>query len=112
MFGRRPPTAQHTLSDQIRQVAARSSAPASAPAAPKRRASRTAQFKTATLILDTGEMLKAAIIDVSETGLRLQSHVHDALPAEFTVSEPLLKLRRRVRVVWQEGGAAGVQFIG
>lgn len=106
MFGKK--SSSGALSDRVRSIAER------APSAPMRannpRAPRRRVFRNGAVLLDTGERYTVALTDVSETGARIE-FFHDMPLDEFTLTEPMMRLRRRARVVWREERAAGVAFV-
>jgi PilZ domain len=77
---------------------------------------RTARRKfmsaPAVICKDTGAVISAcAVLDVSETGMRIRLAKAAALTGKITVV--LSKdgaVRRKGRVVWQTGRSAGIQF--
>jgi hypothetical protein len=113
MFGKSKQPGASQLNARVRAMTERSGAPPSTtPSALEHpRASRQAVFRAATVILDSGVRFSVAMKDLSGGGARIEFLVRDCLPAEFVLSEPLQRLRRRVRVVWQSQGVAGVRFI-
>lgn len=107
MFGKK--SSSGALSDRVRSIAERGpSAPIRANSA---RAPRRRVFRNGTVLLDTGERHTVAITDVSDTGARIDFFHDMPLEDEFTVSEPMMRLRRRARVVWRNERAAGVAFV-
>ena len=108
MFGKKPP--ENLLNARVRALAERPVAPAYKPK-PKERPPRQPVFKEATIILDSGKRLAVAIKDVSAGGARIEFYQEIALDGDFTISEPVSKLRRRARVAWRDTGAAGLIFI-
>jgi hypothetical protein len=48
--------------------------------------------------------------DMNSGGARIEFFQRNDLPESFLLSEPTLKLRRRVRLVWQRECVAGVKF--
>ncbi len=112
MFGKsKPPDAAKRLADRVKQVTADApDAQAARPQRPADRAPRQAVFRNATVMLDSGQRLAVALKDVSAAGARIEFFQRNTLPASFMLSEPTLKLRRRVRVVWQREGIAGLMF--
>jgi len=52
------------------------------------------------------------IKDLSAAGARVEFFARTALPPMMVLSEPMLKMKVRVRVIWQEGGAAGLEILG
>ena len=114
MFGKsKPPPSGSSLSSRVRQIAERTPNNDIVPAkgrASKQRAPRQSVFRNATVVSDNGERLAVAVKDVSEGGSRIEFFRHVPLPDAFLLIEPTLKLRRRVRVVWQREGIAGVMF--
>jgi hypothetical protein len=109
MFGKKPQTP--ALTDRIRAIAARPSARPPPPPQAKARAERDSVFKQATVTLDSGARLSVAIKDVSAGGARIEFFQDVALEGEFTISEPMTRLRRRARVAWRAQGAAGLIFV-
>lgn len=55
--------------------------------------------------------MTVAVKDVSASGARVEFFRHVPLPQSFMLSEPMMKLKCRVRVVWQREGVAGVEFV-
>ncbi|GAB5458475.1 MAG: hypothetical protein Hens3KO_15050 [Henriciella sp.] len=53
----------------------------------------------------------AVIVDISQSGARVQFEIKGLLPRYLRVEAINLKLNRRVRVVWQDTQSAGLQFI-
>lgn len=113
IFGKSKPPDGGVLASRLRTIAERAPAAAVEKVAPrsKQRAPRQAVFRNATLTLDSGEKMTVAVKDVSASGARVEFFRHVPLPATFVLSEPMMKLKRRVRVVWQREGVAGVEFI-
>jgi hypothetical protein len=109
MFGKKPQTP--ALADRVCAIAARPAPPAASPPEAKVRAPRDSVFKQATITLDTGLRLSVAIKDISESGARIEFFQEVELEGEFTISEPMTRLRRRARVAWRVQGAAGLVFI-
>jgi len=75
------------------------------------RAPRQSLFRTATLITSGGGRQNVALKDVSETGARVEFHTRGTLPEIVIIIEPMLKIHKRARVVWQEEGVAGLEFL-
>lgn len=109
MFGKRPQAP--ALTGRVRAIASRPSPPAAPPPQAKARAARESVFKQATITLDSGARLSVAIKDISAGGARVEFFHDIALEGEFTISEPLTRLRRRARVAWRVQGAAGLVFL-
>lgn len=95
---------------RVRDLGERSAVQGERPLA-KNRKPRVAQFKNGSLIFPDGARIVVVIKDLSETGARIEFFSHTVLPQQALLVEPMLKLRREARVVWQIGGAAGLQFI-
>jgi len=76
----------------------------------QKRDARQPQFRNGSIIFDDGERLSVVIKNLSDGGARVEFFVNRPLPERVTLSEPLLKLRRAARVVWQAEGAAGLAF--
>ena len=114
MFGKSKPSIENVLASRLRNIAERAPARAVEKVAPcsKDRAPRQAVFRNATITLDSGERIAVAVKDVSAAGARVEFVRHVPLPQSFILSEPIMKLKRRVRVVWQREGVAGVEFVG
>jgi hypothetical protein len=115
MFGKRPPGGKDLLGRRVRALGARSDASDGAasnqpPARAKARAKRDAMFKNATLTLPDGARIVVVIKDITATGARVEFFARTELPDKVLLSEPSLKLKRPAHVVWQDGGAAGLQF--
>lgn len=109
MFGKKPQSAKGALSDRVRAIAERTPsapAPRNSPRAPRRRV-----FRNGSILLDTGERYAVAITDVSETGARIEFFHDLPLAEEFTLSEPMMQLRRRARLAWRSERVAGVAFV-
>jgi len=108
MFGKKAPNA--ALADRVRAIVERQAIPARPPQE-KARPDRDSVFKQATIILDSGARLSVAIKDISAGGARIEFFQNVALEGEFTISEPMTRLRRRARVAWRVQGAAGLVFL-
>lgn len=113
MFGKSKPPVESVLASRLRNIAERAPAGAVEKMAPrsKDRAPRQAVFRNATITLDNGERITVAVKDVSAAGARVEFFRHVPLPQSFMLSEPVMKLKCRVRVVWQRDGVAGVEFV-
>ena len=109
MFGKKSSDAKTVLSDRVRVIAEREGAPVSK-AKPARQA-RQSVFKNGTILLDSGARFAVAIKDVSAGGARIEFFQDVPLEGVFTISEPMLKLRRRARVSWRKDGSAGLTFV-
>ena len=77
----------------------------------KRKARRQTIHHTASILLEANQVLPCAILDVSDTGARLEAKQPDAVPDRFDL---LLSQngapRRDCRVVWRDGKQVGVTF--
>jgi hypothetical protein len=104
MFGKTPPR-HGALTDRVRQIAKSPTAPVKG-----KRNPRQAVFRNGVLTFDDGERMSVVVKDLSDSGARVEFFVNRPLPELMTLSEPTPKLRRRVRVVWPRGGAAGLAF--
>jgi hypothetical protein len=113
MFGKSKPPDASVLANRVRNITERPPVAAveKAPPRSKVRAPRQAVFRNATLTFDSGERMAVAVKDLSATGARVEFFRHVALPEIFLLTEPMMKLRRRVRVAWQRDGVAGVEFV-
>lgn len=116
-FGKANSSSAGKLNERLRQIAERAlsgSAPVSEYMALRKkqeRLHRAAVFRNATIIFDSGERMIVAVKDISISGARLEFFSHAPLPETFIVSELMMKLKRRARVVWQREGAAGIAFL-
>jgi hypothetical protein len=108
MFGKKPPS-KDALSDRVRAIAAREPTPRGKVQQP--RAPRESAYKNATVLLDSGSRFSVAIKDISASGARIEFFQDLPLEGVFTLIEPMLKIRRRARVSWRRGGAAGLAFL-
>jgi methyl-accepting chemotaxis protein len=77
----------------------------------KRKARRRIIHHTASILLESDQVLTCSILDVSESGARLESEQPDALPDRFGIllsnnGQP----RRDCRVIWRDGRQIGVTF--
>ena len=77
----------------------------------KRKARRRIIHHTASILLEAEQTLPCSILDVSDTGARLESTRPDAVPDRFGLllsenGQP----RRLCRVVWRDGRQIGVTF--
>ncbi len=113
IFGKSKPPSGSVLASRLRNIAEHEPAAAveTAPPRSKARAPRRAVYRNATITLDSGERMTVAVKDLSVGGARVEFFRHVPLPSTFMLSEPMMKLKCRVRVVWQRDGAAGVEFI-
>lgn len=118
MFGKRPIGGKDALNQRVRALSARGASPdlaksATPPASkqPKLRPSRDAVFKNGSLTLPDGARIAVVIKDLSAAGARVEFFARTTLPQMMVLSEPMLKLKVRVRVVWQDGGAAGLEIL-
>jgi len=131
MFGRKQASAADALAARVRQIADPRPAHAGDPPPPpvetvsrtygaptvaksvrkQDRAPRQSVFRTATMVTSGGARQNVALKDVSATGARIEFHTRSTLPSLVVLIEPMLKLHKRARVVWQEEGRAGLEFI-
>jgi hypothetical protein len=105
------------LTDRIRQVAERKAPPAFQPPPPpprpkQQRQDRRVLFREGYVILESGQKVRVVIKNLSNTGARVEFFSQTMLPEEVVLSEPILKLRRQARVIWQREGVAGLRFVG
>ncbi len=77
----------------------------------KRKSRRRIIHHTASILLEADQILPCSILDVSDTGARLEPAKPDSVPDYFglLLSENGLP-RRECRVVWREGPQIGVIF--
>lgn len=135
MFGRKASGGKDVLAARVRQLSEtrpaspeiEPPAPTAAPAAPARtfsmtpsvaktvrnkdRAPREPMFRTGTLVTNGGGRQSVAVKNVSATGALIEFHTRAELPLYVVLIEPMLRLNKRARVVWQIEGAAGLQFM-
>ncbi len=75
------------------------------------RPQRETTFRQATVQLLGGERLDVVVKNLSETGARIEFFRKVILSEYVVLNEPVLRLRTRARVVWQQDGAAGLHFV-
>jgi len=113
MFNKRPD--KNGLTDRLRQLSERKPQPLPKEASPSRkpreRPDRRHLFRQGFVIFESGQKLRVAVKNLSNTGARIEFLAHSELPDEVLLSEPTLNLRRRARVVWQRDGMAGLEFV-
>lgn len=63
------------------------------------------------MITHGGARQNVAMKDVSATGARIEFHTRGMLPDQIIIIEPMMKLHKRARVVWQDEGIAGLEFL-
>jgi hypothetical protein len=107
MFGKSPPRGG-ALTDRVRQIA---QAKPAAPIGSQKRVARQPVFRNGVLTFEDGERFSVVIKDLSDGGARIEFFVNRPLPETVLLSEPMLKLRRNARVIWQRDGAAGLAFL-
>jgi hypothetical protein len=71
---------------------------------------RRAVFQEAMLLLDY-ENIRVVITDLSSRGARVQFSARTELPFRVRLMAQTLKLNCGARVVWQNDGAAGLEFL-
>lgn len=76
----------------------------------RRRETRKPMFREAELTIEGYYRIRAIITDISPRGARISYATRVDLPARIVICEPGLKLHRWARVVWQDDGAAGLEF--
>lgn len=77
---------------------------------PLPRAERRSVFRDAVLLLSCSSR-RVALTNFSATGAKIETHIWAELPPFVFISEPTLDIRCGARVVWQESGEAGLQFL-
>jgi hypothetical protein len=108
------PDAKDALANRIRRLGERKSqAPSheATPAKSKGRPQRQPLYKQATVHCDGGQKVIVAVKNLSATGARIESRERIVLSGEVVLTEVTLGLQRRARVVWQDEGMAGLEFI-
>lgn len=76
-----------------------------------KRAPRQPIFRQATIVLRYGERVACVVKNVSASGAKVEYFAVVMLSERITLMEPTLGLKKRARVVWQEPGSAGLEFI-
>lgn len=112
MFSKRPPPG--ALGERIRRVAERSPPTAHdfrPTRKPAERADRRPLYREGFLVFESGQKMRVAIKNLSDSGARIEFFSRADLPDHVWLSEPILKLRRRARVVWQRDHTAGLFFM-
>ena len=106
MFGKKPPP--DALAERVRALSSRAPVEqkAEAPRPPRRNV-----FRNASVTLDSGARYTVAIKDLSAGGVRIEFFQDLPLEGEFLLSDPVTKLRRRVRVSWRKEHSAGLAFV-
>lgn len=110
MFGKRSSARRDLLAQRVKQIGA-GVTDAAMPGPSRAREPREAVFRNATLLSDDGQTMRVVIKSLSASGARIEFFNKWDLPGEIEIAEPMLKLRKRARVVWQRDGIAGLQFI-
>lgn len=109
------PPKKGALSDRVRTLADRKPPPLPEVTEPPRqheqRPDRRAVFRHGAITFESGQSMRVAVTNISRTGARIEFYTNAELPQEFVLHEPTIPLRRRVRVVWQRDGRAGLKFI-
>jgi hypothetical protein len=111
---KKPPPPPIDLNARIRGAVSRpapSATPAPPPSRRKERAERDKVFRQATLVFSDGHRFTVVVKDVSATGARVEFFQHVTLPPEVQFLEATMRLRKRARVVWQQDGRAGLEFL-
>lgn len=100
------------FADRLRKVANTANNPAGYDSVRPRsdRADRKATFKTASLTLITGERIDVIVKNLSATGARIEFMRNVLLPDRVFLSEHRTRLNVWAYVIWQEPGAAGLEF--
>ncbi|HWK95333.1 MAG TPA: PilZ domain-containing protein [Pseudolabrys sp.] len=77
----------------------------------KRKDRRQTLHHTASIVLGPDRVVSCAILDVSDSGARLEPEGSDAVPDRFNlVLSGNGTPRRHCRVIWREGKQIGVTF--
>jgi hypothetical protein len=110
----RPPE-KNNLNERLAAIAKRvpgdSASDAINPRPGTGRTLRRLVFRNATVEFSSGARLTVVAKNLSETGARIEFVAHATLPELVLFIEPTANLRRQARVVWQRGGAAGIEFV-
>jgi hypothetical protein len=112
-----PPNEPSGLADRLKKIAT-TKPPAIDPASqPVRsvsrptREERRAVFKNGILEFTGGAKLDVVVKNVTTKGARIEFHERVMLPGEVQFASPMLGIRKRARVVWQDENTAGLEFI-
>jgi len=113
MTRQRKREASNRFAERLRKVAA---APATEGGhddlAPRTdRAERKPTFKAATLTFITGDRIEVIVKNLSVTGARVEFMRNVLLPDRVLLSEQTTRLKVWAYVIWQEPGAAGLEFV-
>jgi len=111
----RKPTkdASHRFADRLRKVTAAPAHDAGYKDESPRmfRAERKPTFKAATLTFITGDRIEVIVKNLSATGARVEFMRNVLLPDRVLLSEQTTRLKVWAYVIWQEPGAAGLEFV-
>jgi hypothetical protein len=80
-------------------------------AADLRGQARTPVFKTATLTLEDRYKIPAIITDLTPAGALVRYTMRIDLPSRLVLIEHSMRLKTQARVVWQDFGEAGLEFL-
>ncbi|MEQ1783178.1 MAG: hypothetical protein ABMA14_17615 [Hyphomonadaceae bacterium] len=101
------------FADRLRKVSAAPAAEAaySVVGPQAERADRKASFRPATLTFITGDRVDVVVKNLSTTGARVEFMCNALLPDRVLLSEPTARLKVWAYVIWQDAGAAGLEFV-
>ena len=77
----------------------------------KEREKRIQTFRNGVVMTAKNVRIPCVIRDTSSRGARITTEGALALPPVILLIDPMTAARRKARVVWQDGGEAGLQFI-
>lgn len=75
------------------------------------RGSRSRVFREATITCQDGSRLRAAVTDLSPSGLRIHFYAKQNLPEIVHVVLQGESTKRRAKVVWRNGTDFGLQYV-
>jgi hypothetical protein len=77
----------------------------------RRKSERTAAFKEALIITETGAQIKVIIKDITERGARVEFHAGGGvIRGRVQLVEPSRGLKRYAQVRWRDQNSAGLEF--
>lgn len=74
------------------------------------RAERTPVFRDAVMFLNCSSR-RVTLKNFSTTGAKIETHIWTELPKFVLLTEPTLDIWCKARVVWQNHGEAGLEFV-
>lgn len=122
MFGKSKPPPKSALAARVRRVTTHRPpagadewelSPPPSPHSSKLypRSERAPSYRQGVIVIDDGQRVTVVIKNLSGTGARIEFFLKRELPAEVTLIEVTMRIRRRARVVWQGDGVAGLEYL-